>query len=79
MKNYCESCKADCLLRNDVIFCEDCADLITCEDYGVCMRGELVSRYECYIPREYPEIRECEDGCKPPKKEEKKDEIQTHR
>lgn len=52
MKNYCESCNVDCLLRNDIVFCEDCEDLLACEDYGVCMRGELVSRYDCYIPRE---------------------------
>ena len=69
MKNYCKSCKIDCELRNAVTFCDDCANLVICEDYGVCLRDELVSRYDCYVPREYPEIRECEDGCKPPKAE----------
>lgn len=69
MKNYCESCKIDCELRNAVTFCEDCANRLLCNEFLLCYRDELCTLQDCYIPREYPEIRECEDGCKPPKAE----------
>ena len=56
-------------LRNAVTFCEDCANRLPCNEFLLCYRDELCTLQDCYIPREYPEIKECEDGYKPPEKE----------
>lgn len=69
MKNFCESCLIDCEWRGDVVFCDDCNELSSCNKYCMCPREEFVSHNDCYIPYEYPEIKECEDGYKPPEKE----------
>lgn len=59
MKNFCESCLIDCEWRGDVVFCDDCNELSSCNEYCMCPREEFVSHNDCYIPYEYPEIKVC--------------------
>lgn len=77
MKNFCESCLIDCEWRGDVVFCDDCNELSSCNEYCMCPREEFVSHNDCYIPYEYPEIKECEDGYKPPEKEYRSKTMKT--
>lgn len=43
MKNFCESCLIDCEWRGDVVFCDDCNELSSCNKYCMCPREEFVS------------------------------------
>lgn len=42
MKNFCESCLIDCEWRGDVVFCDDCNELSSCNEYCMCPREEFV-------------------------------------
>lgn len=49
MKMYCETCKVkNCDLRDQINFCEDCADYLTCDiKGGICGTCEADYDIEC--------------------------------